>query len=177
MIRAASCSRSSVEKNTVHPGVELRANLKSTPHRCHLFEVAFVWELTKETIHLPLGCLRVGRALPHRCSSSSRFIPPTPQSPYPLRTRKNGGHAQQLLTPSHPLPATRTVLPALPVLRLAYSPVANSPADDRGDMIGLDDRVYADLGEFAVDTTTATTRSHPLRLECRRPGDLLESVW
>jgi hypothetical protein len=30
-----------------HPGVELRANLKSTSHRCHIFEVAFVWELTK----------------------------------------------------------------------------------------------------------------------------------
>ena len=64
-----------------HPGVELRANLKSishrchlfevnlpqmppltdaTSHRCHLFEVAFVWELTKETIHLPLVCLQGG---------------------------------------------------------------------------------------------------------------------
>ena len=43
-----------------HPGVELRANLKSISHRCHLFEVAFVWELTKETIHLPLGCLQGG---------------------------------------------------------------------------------------------------------------------
>ena len=38
-----------------HPGVELRANLKSVSHRCYLFEVAFVWELTKEIIHLPLG--------------------------------------------------------------------------------------------------------------------------
>ena len=45
-----------------HPGVELRANLKSISHRCHLFEVAFVWELTKETIHLPLGCLQGGFA-------------------------------------------------------------------------------------------------------------------
>jgi len=43
-----------------HPGVELRANLKSISHGCHLFEVAFVWELTKETIHLPLGCLQGG---------------------------------------------------------------------------------------------------------------------
>ena len=42
------------------PGVELRANLKSISHRCHLFEEAFVWELTKETIHLPLGCLQGG---------------------------------------------------------------------------------------------------------------------
>ena len=55
----------------IHPGVELRANLKSMSHKCHLevksishrcylFEVAFVWELTKETIHLPLGCLQGG---------------------------------------------------------------------------------------------------------------------
>ena len=43
-----------------HPGEEMRANLKSISHRCHLFEVAFVWELTKETIHLPLGCLQGG---------------------------------------------------------------------------------------------------------------------
>ena len=45
----------------LHPRVELRANLKSISHRCHHFEVAFVWELTKETIHSPLGCLQGGR--------------------------------------------------------------------------------------------------------------------
>ena len=43
-----------------HPGVELRANRKSISHRCYLFEVAFVWELVKEAIHLPLGCLQGG---------------------------------------------------------------------------------------------------------------------
>jgi len=43
-----------------HPGVELRANVKSISHRCRLFELAFVWELTKATIHLPLGCLQGG---------------------------------------------------------------------------------------------------------------------
>ena len=36
------------------------ANLESISHRCYLFEVAFVWELTKETIVLPLGCLQGG---------------------------------------------------------------------------------------------------------------------
>jgi len=41
-----------------HPGVEWRANFKSISHRCHLFEVAFAWELTEETIHLPLGAIR-----------------------------------------------------------------------------------------------------------------------
>jgi len=40
---------------TLHPGGNPGANLKSISHKCHLFEVAFVWELTKETIVLPLG--------------------------------------------------------------------------------------------------------------------------
>ena len=31
------------------------ANIKSISQRCHLREVACVWELTKESIHLPLG--------------------------------------------------------------------------------------------------------------------------
>jgi len=43
-----------------YPGGNPGANLKSITHRCHLFEVAFVWELTKYTIHLPLGCLQGG---------------------------------------------------------------------------------------------------------------------
>ena len=43
-----------------HPGGNPGANLKSISHRRYLFEVAFVWELTKETIHLPLGCLQGG---------------------------------------------------------------------------------------------------------------------
>ena len=43
-----------------HSGVDLRADLKSISHRCHRFEVVCVWELTKETVHLPLGCLQGG---------------------------------------------------------------------------------------------------------------------
>ena len=43
-----------------HPEVELRENHESISHRCYSFEVAFVCELTKETIHLPLGCLQGG---------------------------------------------------------------------------------------------------------------------
>jgi len=55
---------------TLHrPGVELRANLKSVSHERHLEDVAFVWELTKETIHLPPGCLQ-GRL------STTRAHPP-----------------------------------------------------------------------------------------------------
>ena len=45
-----------------HPGVELRVNLKSTIQRCHLFEVAILWELTEETTYLPLACLQGGCA-------------------------------------------------------------------------------------------------------------------
>ena len=43
-----------------HPGGNPGANLKSISHRCHPILVAFVWELTEETIHLPLGCLEGG---------------------------------------------------------------------------------------------------------------------
>jgi len=38
-----------------HPGGNPGANLMSISHRCHPILVAFVWELTKETIDLPLG--------------------------------------------------------------------------------------------------------------------------
>ena len=40
----------------LHPGGNTGANLESISHRCHPILVAFVWELTKETLHLPLGC-------------------------------------------------------------------------------------------------------------------------
>ena len=36
------------------------ASLESISDRCHLREVAFEWELTKESIYLPLGCLQGG---------------------------------------------------------------------------------------------------------------------
>ena len=42
------------------PGGNPGANRKSISHRCHPILVAFVWELTKETINLPLGCLQGG---------------------------------------------------------------------------------------------------------------------
>ena len=44
-----------------HPGGNPGANLKSISHRCRPIMVAFVWELTKETIVVPLGCLQGGR--------------------------------------------------------------------------------------------------------------------
>ena len=39
-----------------------RANLRSTSYRYSLREVAFEWELTNETIYLPLDCLQGGLA-------------------------------------------------------------------------------------------------------------------
>jgi hypothetical protein len=54
-VAAAGCAALSTR-----PGGNPGANLKSTSHRCYLFEEAFVWDLSKETIHLPLGCLQGG---------------------------------------------------------------------------------------------------------------------
>ena len=53
------CSNS--RPHPTHPEGNPEANLKSTSHRCYLFEVAFVWEVTKETIDLHLGCLQGGQ--------------------------------------------------------------------------------------------------------------------
>ena len=45
------------------PGCNPGVHLKSISHRCYLREEAFEWELTKETIYLPLGCFQGGSAL------------------------------------------------------------------------------------------------------------------
>ena len=75
-----ACRLTSVSRDALsHPGVELRENLKSISHRCHLFEVAFVWELTKETINLPLGCLHGGQ----RLFSMHVMHPPLPRDSPP----------------------------------------------------------------------------------------------
>ena len=44
-----------------HPECESWANLKSISQRCHPILVALVWNLTKETMMLPLGCLQGGK--------------------------------------------------------------------------------------------------------------------
>ena len=49
------------ERFVRHPGGNPEGDPKSISHRCHPILVAFVWELTKETIHLPLGCLQGGQ--------------------------------------------------------------------------------------------------------------------
>ena len=47
-----------------HPGFNQGANIESISQRCHPVLVAFVWELTKDTINLPLGCLQGGEMAP-----------------------------------------------------------------------------------------------------------------
>ena len=49
----------------LHLGDNPGTNFKSISHRFHLREFAFEWELTKETIVLPLGCIQ-GLPLPPR---------------------------------------------------------------------------------------------------------------
>ena len=45
-----------LETTSFHPGDNPGANLTSIPNRCYPILVAFVWELTKETIKFSLGC-------------------------------------------------------------------------------------------------------------------------
>ena len=47
-----------LEAAQTHPGGNPGANLKSISHICHPILVACVWELTEETIHLPLVASR-----------------------------------------------------------------------------------------------------------------------
>ena len=53
--------------NPSHPGANPGANHKSISHRFCLREVAFQWELAKQTIFLPLGCLQGGLCCPTTC--------------------------------------------------------------------------------------------------------------
>jgi len=69
-----------------HPGRNPGANHKSISHRCNPILVAFVWELTKETIHLPLGCLQGG------FWKMSRLIRHSPKAP---RTNPQKAHKIQ----------------------------------------------------------------------------------
>ena len=66
-----------------HPGGNPGANLKSISHMCHPILVAFVWELTKETTDLPLGCLwkeNVTDTKPSGSKVSSRKLGGVPRS-------------------------------------------------------------------------------------------------
>ena len=64
-----------------HPGVELGANFMSISHRRHFFEVAFAWELTKATIHLPLVRLQ-GKGWLVTCATSGERKSTTSERKY-----------------------------------------------------------------------------------------------
>ena len=91
--RPRGCTRASRSWGSYsHPGVEMRAKRQSIFHRCHLFEVAFVWELTEETIHLPRCCFHVKRThrqklksrRPRGCTRASRSSATRPRCRPPL---------------------------------------------------------------------------------------------
>ena len=48
------------QQSQSHPGGNPGANIKSISHRCHLFEVAFDWELTKKLSFCPWVASRAG---------------------------------------------------------------------------------------------------------------------
>ena len=47
------CSR-----NPLHPGDNPGTDFEPIPHRCYPILVAFVWQLIKETVYLPMSCLQ-----------------------------------------------------------------------------------------------------------------------
>ena len=55
-----TCNERKEEEGDEACGRNPGADLKSISHRCHPILVAFVREVTKETIDLPLGCLQGG---------------------------------------------------------------------------------------------------------------------
>ena len=61
-----------------HPGGNPGVNVESISHRCHPIPVVFVWELTKETMHMPLDFLQGGVVYEDYeqlagCTSTTRF--------------------------------------------------------------------------------------------------------
>ena len=66
-----------IDNQTVASGAlssTLQSNLKSISRRCHLFKVALVRNLTKETTHLPLGCLQGGPTHARPCEGHSVLV-------------------------------------------------------------------------------------------------------
>jgi len=56
MIQGSGCLVQAADHPEDNPG----ANLQPISHKCCLFEVAFVWEMTEKTVHLPLVRLQGG---------------------------------------------------------------------------------------------------------------------
>ena len=77
------------------------ANLKSISHICHPILMAFVWELTKETIDVHLGCLQSGKGIFYK---NQKYTLPTRTSS--LR----GSEAIEALLQSPPLVSSSSLL-------------------------------------------------------------------
>ena len=119
------------------------ANLKSISHRCYLFEVACVWELTQETIVLPLGWLQGGQAqgrLTHRANPNGRpdrnplrDTPPTHsvgEEPLP-RSARFDFHLFSLPPPA-PAPVPLPSFPRLPGSPAPCLVAVDSPSEESG---------------------------------------------
>jgi len=107
------------EQSIHHPGGNPGANLKSISHRCYLFEAAFLWELTKETIDLPLGCLQGGgcsmislRAGGCTCGSASGPLPERRTSPLIISARTAASSSVASACPSLRAPSASPALAA-----------------------------------------------------------------
>ena len=75
------------------------ANLGSISHRCHLFEVAFTWELTKETMHLLMGCLQGGYGYTPWGGQRWRRVPRPPRRSSGSSTRAGPAPPVKLIRP------------------------------------------------------------------------------
>ena len=69
---AGSIADPKPRRETHHPGGNPGVNRESISHRRHPILVAFLWDLTKETINLPLGSPRGRKGEPEIPSASQR---------------------------------------------------------------------------------------------------------
>jgi len=109
------------------PGGNPGANLKSISHRCCLFEVAFVWKLTKETIHLPLGCLQGG--VQTLSALIARYFRRRGESCAIVSTHTSWGQEEARTCCCLRVAAAEDALPAAESMRLENSSTASSAAD------------------------------------------------
>ena len=76
-----------------HPGGNPGANLHSISHRRHPILVAFVWELTRETIDLTLGCLQGGMSMDSSLGYDGRDAARRRRSPEEVLQRRTSHDA------------------------------------------------------------------------------------
>ena len=145
-----------------HPGGDPGANLgnpganQQISHRCHPILVAFVWELTEETIDLPLGCLQDGLpplmstlALLHLTFSELATLNPQPSTLNPR--------------PSNPRPSNpQTLKPqTLWVVRVGGDTMGSSDHDTTYFRVGGDDedlRPWHSIYVYSIESRLKTPK-------------------